>query len=275
MTGRANRTAALRPKWQVEPLHLVFAFLGGVILLFIVAPLLNMALHTKFPELRDTVLDPEVRDSIWLTLWTSMLATLLFAVPAIPFAYLLARKAFPLKRLVTALVDLPIVIPHLAAGIALLGFLSGGGVVGRTAEAAGIHFVGGAPGIMAAMAFVSLPFLINAARDGFAAVPKRYEQAARTLGASPLRTFLSVSLPLAWRSVLSGLILMWARGLSEFGAVVIIAYHPMVTPIMIFERFGAYGLRYARPVAVLFIGICLIMFVVLRLLGREARDARR
>ena len=73
---------------------------------------------------------------------------------------------------------------------------------------------------------------------------------------------------------LSGLIMMGARGLSEFGAVVIIAYHPMVTPVMIYDRFNAYGLKYARPVAALFILVCLTLFVLLRLLARKKNHAR-
>jgi molybdate/tungstate transport system permease protein len=204
-----------------------------------------------------------------------MAATLIFAVAAVPFSYLLARKDFPLKGLVTALIDLPIVIPHSAAGIALLGVLSREALLGKTAEKMGFSFVGGSAGIMAAMAFVSVPFLINSARDGFSAVPVRLEKAALSLGASPLRVFLTVSVPLAARPILSGLILMWARGMSEFGAVLIIAYHPMITPVLIFERFGAFGLKYARPVAVIFILVCLIFFVVLRLLTREKGSVER
>lgn len=258
-----------------EPLHLVFAFLGGCVLLFVVAPLAGMVLSSPPSTLVSAALEPEVRSSIWLTLWTSMAATCTMAIGAIPLAYLLARKTFPFKRLVTAIIDLPIVVPHTAAGIALLGFLSRNGWGSWAAEKVGIHFVGGAAGIVAAMAFVSLPYLINAARDGFEMVPLRLEKAALSLGATPLRVFLTISLPLAWRPVLSGLVLMWARGLSEFGAVVVIAYHPMVTPVLIYERFGAFGLAYARPVAVLFLGVCLAFFIAVRLLARERDHAAR
>jgi molybdate/tungstate transport system permease protein len=119
------------------------------------------------------------------------------------------------------------------------------------------------------MAYVSLPLLINCARDGFFAVPERLEKAALSLGASPARVFFTISLPLAFRSILSGLVLMWARGMSEFGAVVIVAYHPMVTPILIYERFGAFGLKYARPVSALFLLVCLVLFMTVRFLSRE------
>jgi molybdate/tungstate transport system permease protein len=207
--------------------------------------------------------------------WTSMAATTIFAIAAIPFSYLLARKSFPLKRLVMAIIDLPIVIPHSAAGIALFGVLSRRAFLGKAAVKMGFSFIDSSAGIIAAMAFVSIPYLINAARDGFLAVDERLEKAALNLGASPLRVFLTISVPLAWRPILSGLILMWARGMSEFGAVMIIAYHPTTTPVLLYERFGAFGLEYTRPVAVLLISVCLVFFIILRLLARGERVAER
>jgi len=257
---------------KYEPLSLLFAALGGIVLLFIIAPLISMFVSSSLPEISEAAQDQEVRNSIWLTLWTSMAATVLFAIPAIPFSYLLARKQFPLKGLVSGIIDLPIVIPHSAAGIALLGVVSKSSLLGKATDKMGFSFVGSSVGIMLAMAFVSIPFLVNSARDGFAAVPVRLEKAALNLGASPLRVFFTISIPLASRSIASGLILMWARGMSEFGAVLIIAYHPMIAPVLIYERFGAFGLKYARPVAVLFVLICLVFFIILRLLIRE-KDA--
>ncbi len=260
---------------RIDKFDLIFSILGGAVLLFVIAPLFSMVLKTPAADLVATAAEKEVQGSIFLTLWCSMAATVLFALSAIPMAYLLARKQFRGKRLITAIIDLPIVIPHSAAGIAILGFINRDSILGHTADYFGTSFVGGEGGIMLAMAFVSIPFLLNAARNGFLSVPVRLEKAALNLGASPLRVFFTVSLPLAWRDIVSGLVLMWARGLSEFGAVVIVAYHPIVTPVMIYERFGAYGLKYARPVAVLFIAVCLILFLVLRLLAREQSDAAR
>ncbi len=254
--------------------RMFLTLLGGLILLFILAPLLGLVLDTSPASLVATAHDREVSSSIWLTLWTSMLATLVMAIGAIPLAYLLARRQFRLKRFVQGLIDLPVVIPHSAAGIAILGVISRESWAGKLAGQFGIDMVGHPAGIMAAMAFVSIPFLVNAARDGFSEVPVRLEKAALNLGASPTRVFFTISLPLAWRSILSGLILMFARGMSEFGAVIIVAYHPMVTPVLIFERFGAFGLDYARPVAVVFIGVCLLFFILLRLLVREDHHAK-
>ncbi|MBM3404546.1 MAG: ABC transporter permease subunit [Bacteroidetes bacterium] len=252
-------------------LYLAAIFLGGLVLLFLVAPLAGMVLSTTFPDLLSTAREADVTRSIWLTVWTSMLATVVFGLAAIPFSYLLARKSFPLKNLVKGIIDLPVVIPHSAAGIALLGFISRDSLVGKAASWVGIDFVGNPLGIALAMAFVSLPFLINAARDGFEAVPRRLERTAMALGASPARVFFTIALPLALRNIISGMIMMFGRGMSEFGAVVIIAYHPMITPVLIFERFGTFGLKYARPVAVIFIIVSLIVFILLRLLANKQK----
>ncbi|HHH75946.1 MAG TPA: ABC transporter permease subunit [Phycisphaerae bacterium] len=252
--------------------HLSVFLLGSLAVLFILAPLVGMMLKTSFGELSAAAAEDEVITSIKVTLLAALAAALAGAVVGIPLAYLLARKRFPGRSICLAIVDLPIIIPHSAAGIALLsiigrhsfiGRLTGGGLVGTTA------------GIATAMALVSIPFLINSARDAFAAVPVRIERVARTLGASPARVFFTVSLPLAWRGIVSGMILMWARGISEFGAVVIIAYHPMTTPVMVYQRFTDFGLSYARSVAVLLIIICVTIFVILRLISRPKRTEDR
>ncbi len=248
-------------------MKLLFVFLGGLVLLFIIAPLAGLFLATSPAAFFETAMEKEVAGSIWLTLWTSMLATLIFALAAIPFSWILARRKFPFKRVISAVINIPVVIPHSAAGIAILGFVSRDSLAGQIGDRIGLSFVGSAPGIILAMAFVSIPFLINAARDGFAAVPEKLENAALNLGASPARVFLTISLPLAWRSILSGLIMMWARGMSEFGAVVIVAYHPMTTPVLIWERFASFGLDYAIPVAAVFITVCLVFFMILRMLS--------
>ncbi len=256
-------------KNKLRSLDIAFIFLGGLILLFIISPLLGMFLSTTPIQLFETSKDPEVLKSIWLTLRVSFLGTVFFAIGAIPLSYFLARSNFKLKKLINGIIDIPIVIPHSAAGIAILGFISRDSVLGKIASSVGLNFVGHPVGIALAMAFVSIPFLINAARDGFENVPVKLEKTALNLGASPVRVFFSISLPLAWKNILSGLVMMFARGLSEFGAVVIVAYHPMITPVMIYERFGSFGLKYARPISVLFILVCLIFFILLRALTKE------
>lgn len=249
--------------------HLLFLFLGGLVLLFIIAPLLNLFLATRFPELLATLEDKEVSDSIFLTLGISFVATIVMAVFAIPLSFILAKKKFPLKSFVNGIIDLPVVIPHSAAGLALLGIISRESMLVRNMIPDSLELVGSRFAIAMAMAFVSVPYLVNAARDGFMAVPDRLEKCAMNLGAGQGRVFFSISLPLAKRSLMSGFILMFARGMSEFGAVIMVAYHPMVTPVLIFERFGSFGLAYTRPVAVVFILICLFAFVLFRLLSKQ------
>jgi molybdopterin-binding protein len=242
----------------------LFTVLGSLLLFFIAWPLLRTVTASGPAVLWQTLLDEEVRGAILLTFQASLIATSLAFVCGVPLAYLLARTDFPGKRLVEGIVDVPVVVPHSAAGIALLMVFGRRALLGQAFGLFGLKFVSAAPGIVIAMLFVSLSFLVNAAREGFEAIDPRLEHVARTLGASPWQAFWRVAFPLAWRSILSGMILMWARGLSEFGAVVILAYHPMVAPVLLYERFESFGLNYARPVAALMILICLSTFVALR-----------
>lgn len=253
---------------------LIFTAGLALILLFIVAPIVGMVIKTPLPRLFETIEDAEVRNSILLTVISSIIATLLIAVISLPAAWMLARKSFPLKRLVLGIIDLPVVIPHTAAGIALLGMVSRDSALGQFASSLGVNFIGHPAGIVMAMAFVSLPFFINSAREGFASVPQRFENAALNLGISPLKVFLTISVPLASRHIVSGAVMMFARGMSEFGAIVILAYNPMTTPVLIFERFSSFGLQYARPVALLFILISIALFLLMRLLTKEPENVR-
>jgi molybdate/tungstate transport system permease protein len=257
---------------KYNPFNWILLILSSLVLLFILAPLAGMFIHTGGSEFLQTVNDKEVQESIWLTLWVSFAATFIFAVGAIPLAWLLARKKFPLKNVVQGIIDLPVVLPHTAAGIAILGFISREGFLGKAADSLGLTLVNNPAGIALAMAFVSIPFLINSARDGFAAVPERLEKAALSLGAGRSRVFFTISLPLAWRSIMTGFIMMFARGMSEFGAVVIVAYHPMIAPVLIYERFSSYGLNYARPASVLFILVALAVFILLRFVSFRRKE---
>jgi molybdate/tungstate transport system permease protein len=260
---------------QLPWFQLLFALLGSLLLLLVVAPLAGLVLTSSPSDLGQAISDPEVIGSIQLTLAAAGLATLGCTITGIPLAYLLARRRFAGRTLLLAIIDLPIVIPHSAAGIALLTVLGRRSPAGALLEGWGISLVGEISGIALAMAFVALPFLLNAARDGFSAVPQRLENVARTLGARPARVFFTVSLPLSWRPILSGMVMMWGRGISEFGAVIIIAYHPMVTPVLVYQRFNDYGLGSAQAVAVLLVAVCVGMFALLRLLTRTSEESPR
>ena len=265
-----KREEGLTHSYRFSWFALILAALGSGVLLLIVAPLAALVLSTSFGELSQAAADAQVIQSIRLTLSAALTATLISTVAGIPLSYVLARKEFFGKTALLAIIDLPIIIPHSAAGIALLTVIGRRSLLGSVTGG----LMGSAAGIAVAMAFVSVPFLINAARAGFLAVPERLEKVGRSLGASPWRVFFTVSLPMAWRDIVSGMILMWARGISEFGAVIIIAYHPMTTPVMVFQRFNDYGLAYARSVAVLLIIICVAIFVVVRFLARPTQEAQ-
>jgi molybdate/tungstate transport system permease protein len=254
---------------------LALGFAGSLLVLLVAAPLLGLFLTSDAADLSAAMRDPEVVGSIQLTLAAAALAAAVCSLGGIPLAYLLSRHRFRGRSTLLALLDLPLVIPHSAAGIALLTVIGRRSPLGALLERWGISLVGELGGIALAMAFVSLPFLVNTAREGFDAVPPRLEKVARTLGASPARVFFTVSIPMSWRTILSGLVLMWGRGISEFGAVIIIAYHPMVTPVLVYQRFNDYGLGSAQAVAVLLVAVCIALFALLRWIARPPEDRER
>ena len=261
-------------RWSAQRrLTLAFFLLGMLILLFIFIPLGKMIFSTSPATLWDTLLEGEVRSAIGLSLYTALIATGVGLVLGVPLAYFLARHSFPGKRFVEALIDVPIVVPHIAAGIALLFVFGQNFLMGRAFHAVGIDFVFGVPGIIIAMLFVSVPFLIDSAKQGFEKVDVRLEKVARTLGASPWQTFFRVSLPLAKRSIFGGAVMMWARGISEFGAVLVLCSYPKIAPILVYNRLEEYGLDYALPVATLLIIICLVIFVALRTIAYRGERA--
>jgi molybdate/tungstate transport system permease protein len=251
-----------RPLWP----RLVIAGLGACLVLFIVGPLLRLLLMASPASLGDAVADPELRASIALTLVTATAATAIGGLFGVPVAYLLARRDFPGRRLVQGVVELPVVVPHPVAGIALLLFLGRRSAIGRVLAPLGLEFVNHVPGIVAAMLFVSVPILVSGAREAFRAVDPRLERVARTLGDTPWRAFRRVTLPLAGRGILAGAILAWARSVSEFGSIVILTYNPKVASIFIFDRFTAFGLPAAIPGAVVLLILALLVFLLVRAL---------
>jgi molybdate/tungstate transport system permease protein len=244
---------------------LIFSVAGGILLLFIVLPLLASLLSTSLEDFLLSFTDPELVKSIGLTFGAAAIATCFAIFTGVPLAYLLARKRFRGKRLVEAIINLPVVIPHTAAGVALLLVFGRRGLVGQWLSPLGMTFTDNLAGIVVAMLFVSLPFLVNISRDSFYLVDIELEKVALIDGASKWLAFFYVTLPLAWRGVLGGAVMMWARGISEFGAVVILAYHPKIIPVLVYERFTGYGLDAAQPVALLLIVIALVVFITLRL----------
>ena len=260
-----------KPRRSAIPL--VFSLLGGLLVLFVILPLAVTVLSTSPRLLGETLVDRQVLRSLGLTFLAAAMATAVALICGVPLAYLLARRQFWGKGLVEGIVDLPIVIPHTAAGVALLLVFGSRGVLGEPLASLGIFFVDRLGGIVVAMLFVSLPYLVNMARTAFAGVDRELESVALVDGASPWQAFWHVTLPQSWRGILSGAMMMWSRGISEFGAVVILAYHPRIIPVLIYERFEGFGLQAAQPVAVILIITVLIVFSILRWLLNPKREA--
>jgi len=266
-------------KLKREKIFVLSLFLGLFLIAFICITLGNM-FYTQakdFSGLIDAATDPVVLTAIWVSISAAICSTLIAFFFGVPLGYFLARKEFFGKSVVESIVDVPLVVPHIVAGIALYGIFMRSGVIGAPLKTLGIAFTDAFPGIVVAMLFVSLPFLVDAAREGFKAVDPRLENVARSLGASQWRTFARITFPLAASSIFSGAILCWARGISEFAAVMIIAAYPRSASILIGDRFTSYGLSGlpgiagARPISVLLISICLIVFVVLRVINQERK----
>jgi molybdate/tungstate transport system permease protein len=251
-----------------QRLSLIFSVIGSLLILFTLFVLFNMVFRQLFLDPNgffEAAKDPLVISSILLTLYTSFLATLIAVALGTPLAYVLARYDFFGKNVVESIIDVPVIIPHSVAGIALYALLHSRSVVGTAFSNLGVVFEDYLWGIVAAMLFVSGSFYVNAAREGFQSINPRIERVARTLGASQWQAFYKVTLPLAIRHLFSGAVMAWARGISEFGAVIMIAFYPMIAPVLIYYRFTTHGLEGSQPIAVLLILVCFGIFMVLRL----------
>lgn len=257
-------------------LSIAAALFASLFLLFLVAPLVGLVGGGGASGLRQLSTDAELRSSLLLTIGTATLASLLGIIGATPVAYALARGRFRGRAIVAAMIDLPLLIPHPVAGIALLLVLGRNTALGSALWALGLQITGSITGIVCAMLFVSAPLYVSAAREAFDRVDPRFEGVARTLGDSRWRALRRVTLPLAWRGLLAAAIVMWARAVSEFGAIVILVYHPRVASVLSYERFTAFGLKEALPVAAVLVLLALIPLAALRALrGDDLLPSRR
>ena len=273
----AIRLAASPEPWRPSParravLAAVVGLLTSLFLLFILAPVVGLVVAGGARGVSSFGADHELRSSLVLTALTATAATVLGILGGTPIAYLLARRAFTGRALLAALVDLPLVIPHPVAGIALLLVLGRGSPLGSALYQAGLRVVGSPTGIVCAMLFVSAPLYVSAAREAFARVDARYESVARTLGDDAWRAFRRVTLPLSARGLTAAAVVMWARAVSEFGAIVILTYNPKVVSVLSYDRFTSYGLSETLPAAAVLVMLALIPLAALRALrGGDAR----
>jgi molybdate/tungstate transport system permease protein len=252
----------------------VSALVASLLLLFLAAPTAGLVGAAGASGLRRLTSDAELRRALALTVTAATTATLLGIVGGTPVAYLLARRRFRGRALLAALLDLPLLIPHPVAGIALLLVLGRGSPLGQALLDVGIRITGSVVGIVCAMLFVSAPLYVSGAREAFARVDARYEAVARTLGDPAWRAFRRVTLPLAGRGLLAASVVMWARAVSEFGAIVILTYNPKVASVLSYDRFTSFGLDEALPVAAVLVILALVPLAVLRALRGEGSGTR-
>ncbi len=246
-----------------------FYLAGSFAILFLLLPVLATLLSTSPPALYATAQDAEFLRALSNTFQSAGLATGLGILLGVPLAHLLANNRFPGRGWIEALITLPILLPHTAAGVALLMVFGREGWLGRPLAWLGLFFTDRMAGITVAMLFVGLPFLVHAMRDAFSLLDPELERSAQVDGASAWQIFYFITLPQTWRALLSGGVMMWARGISEFGAVVILAYHPKVLPTLVFERFAGYGLNAAQPITLLLIILAFLLLGLLRGLARR------
>jgi molybdate transport system permease protein len=272
-TERDARRLTAAP--STAPLRWLVWGAAGLLVLFLVAPLAAIvwrgvaARQEITPEAADLL-----REAITLSLVTSSVSICVIVALGTPLAYLLARRSFRGARVLDALVDLPIVLPPAVAGIALLIAFGRYGVVGRWLNEVGITVGFTSTAVVLAQTFIAAPFFIRASSAGFTRVDRDLEDAASDLGASPGKVFRTVTLPMAFPSLLAGAMLAWARALGEFGATIMFAGNfPGVTqtmPLAIYARFGAGDLSSALLLSLALLVFSLIVLIGLRMIGGRA-----
>jgi ABC-type Fe3+/spermidine/putrescine transport system ATPase subunit/ABC-type sulfate transport system permease component len=239
-------------------------WLGGLLALYLLAPVAAFVVR-----LHDGVsATPGLGGAVVTSLLTASVSATLILVLGVPLAYVLARAPAPLARVGLALVSLPLALPPLMSGLLLLAVV---GPYTAPGELTGGRLTDTTLGIVLAQTFVAAPFLVISARAAFAASDPALEEMAQTLGHGPLARFGRIAVPAALPGISAGLALAWLRSFGEFGATVILAYHPYSLPVLTFVRFGASGL----PATTLPVAVALAIAFAFLVLGRAPRVRRR
>jgi molybdate transport system permease protein len=248
----------------------------ALLILFIVIPLMALIWRAMAdPGLWPSLTKPVVREALWVTLLTTV-ATLLVSIAAgTPLAYLLARRQFPGKWLIDTITDLPLVLPPVTAGVALLMAFGRRGVLGPQLEVLGIELPFSMPAVVMAQVFVAGPFYIRGAKLGFAGVEPEIEEAAAIDGASILNGFRYVTLPLALPGIASGIVLCLTRAVSEFGATLMFAGNfagrTQTMSLAIMAALES-DLSAALALAVLLVVMAAVVLIISRLLAHRWID---
>ncbi|WP_300034306.1 ABC transporter permease [Methanospirillum sp.] len=245
-----------------------------ITILFFTLPLLSLLLRITPDEFIAAILKPEVQSAIYLSLLTAAASTVVIVLIGTPLAYLNARVSYRGRDFVETLLDLPIVLPPSVAGLALLVLFGRRGLIGAYLNDVGIAIIFTTFAVVLAQVFVAGPLYIRQAKTAFAMVDQVYESASRTLGASPLITFVKVTIPLAWTGLVSGVILAFARAIGEFGATIMVAGNlPGKTQTMPLAIYGLMqsDLTASIALSLVLISISCIILITIRLLaGRSA-----
>ncbi|AEV81533.1 molybdate ABC transporter permease [Actinoplanes sp. SE50] len=249
------------------PVALLVPAIGGLI--FLVLPLAGLLGRTPWASLPDRLTRPEVLAALRLSLLTASLATTLCLLLGVPLAWLLARVDFPGRRLVRALVTVPLVLPPVVGGIALLLALGRRGLLGGWLAATfGVSLPFTTAGVVVAESFVALPFLVIAVEGALRGADSRYEEAAATLGATRWTTFTHVTLPLVAPGIAAGGVLCWARALGEFGATITFAgNYPGITqtmPIAVYQTMESGDLDGAVVLSLILLVVSVTILAALR-----------
>ncbi len=203
---------------------LVIAALAAIGVAFFALPLAGLVYRVSWQSALSDLVTPEALSALRLSLVVSIAATVLGLLLGVPLAWMYARVAFPGRNVVRALTTLPMVLPPVVGGVALLVAFGRRGLVGEWLDAGfGLRIPFTTAATVMAATFVSMPFLVLTVEAGIRSVDRRYEEAARTLGASQWRIFRQVTLPLVAPSLFAGAVLCWARALGEFGATITFA----------------------------------------------------
>jgi molybdate transport system permease protein len=266
--GPGGRPAAGREVSGRLPWMLVLPAVVGLV--FLVLPLAGLLIRAPWSTLAQRLAEPQVLDALRLSLVCATIATAVCLVLGVPLAWLLARVSFPGRRLVRALVTVPLVLPPVVGGVALLLVLGRRGLVGQWLEATfGITLPFTTAGVVVAEAFVAMPFLVISVEGALRGADQRFEEAAATLGASRWTVFRRVTLPMVMPGVVAGAVLCWARALGEFGATITFAGNfPGTTRTM---PLAVYLALETEPEAAIVLSLVLLAVSVIILAGLRDR----
>ena len=255
----------------------------GISLLFVslvlLLPVTGLVVETwgmSWDQFWFVITDPRVLESYKVTLWTALLASLFNGFFGLLLAWVLVRYDFPGKRLVDAVVDLPFALPTAVAGITLATLFSANGWYGQLLEQVGVEVAFTPLGIVVAMAFTSIPFVVRTVQPVLEEIAPADEEAAMSLGASDARVFRKVLFPALWPAIVTGVALSFTRSLGEFGAIIFIAgntpYVSEVTSLMIFVRLQEYDYAAASAIAsVVLLTSLTLLFLINLWQGRYLR----